>query len=208
MSKEQGKNSKWVLGLTGGVGSGKSTVSGILQKEYGALVLEADRICQSLMEKGGSAYPALVELFGEGILLPSGEIDRSAMADRIFRNDALRRQVNAILHPATYEAVKKRIARSRKKLIVYEAAIPLEARFPELCRRILYVYASPETRQARLKAGRGYSEEKSRAIIAAQPEEALYYHLADGVVNNDGSYEDCRKSLKALMDAWLKEDRS
>lgn len=193
---------KLVIGLTGGVGAGKSTVSGLLQKHYGALLIEADRICADLITPQGSSFAAVVNLLGDSVLDASGAIDRKKMAGMIFSDPSLRLSVNRILHPATFAAVRKRIAKSRKKLIVYESAIPYEARFGALCDKVLYVYASRRSREERLMASRGYSPEKIWSIMASQPDEAAYYSLADGVVNNDGSAADCLARLEALMSDW------
>lgn len=195
-------NHKTVIGLTGGVGSGKSTVTKVLRKEYGALILEADAICKKLIEPGGSACEAVVNLLGPDVLTESGAIDKQRMAQMIFRNPDLRCAVNRILHPATFEAVSKRIRNTRKKLIVYESALPYEARFSDLCTRVLYVYASPAVRRERLKADRGYSEEKISAIMRSQLSEEEFYRMADGIVNNDADEETCRASLRELMKAW------
>lgn len=198
---------KTVIGLTGGVGAGKSTVCALLKEHYGALILEADKICAGLMTPQGEAFEALVKLLGPEVLTPAGEIDRAKMAELIFAQPALRLQVNRILHPATFQAVQMRIRNSRKKLIVYESAIPYEARFSELCDKVLYVYASAESRKARLMASRGYSPEKVKTIMASQPEEALYYELADGVVNNEGDAASCLTNLEIVLSAWGLEKR-
>ncbi len=201
MSGSSRKN-KTVIGLTGGVGAGKSTVTGLLKKEYGALILEADAICKKLMEPGGPAYGEIVRLLGQEVLLPSGEIDKKRMAQMIFEDPAKRAAVNRILHPATFEAAAKRIRNTRKKLIVYESALPYEARFSELCDKVLYVHASPAVRRERLKASRGYSDEKVSAIMRTQLSEEDFYRMADGAVSNDGGRESCQASLRDLMTAW------
>lgn len=196
------RKKKTVIGLTGGVGAGKSTVTSLLKKEYGALILEADAICKKLMEPGGPAYGEIVRLLGQEVLLPSGEIDKKRMAQMIFEDPAKRAAVNRILHPATFEAAAKRIRNTRKKLIVYESALPYEARFSELCDKVLYVHASPAVRRERLKASRGYSDEKVSAIMRTQLSEEDFYRMADGAVSNDGGREACRASLRDLMTAW------
>ncbi|MBQ6074584.1 MAG: dephospho-CoA kinase [Lachnospiraceae bacterium] len=207
MSGSSRKN-KTVIGLTGGVGAGKSTVTGLLKKEYGALILEADAICKKLMEPGGPAYGAIVGLLGQEVLLPSGEIDKKRMAQMIFEDPAKRAAVNRILHPATFEAAARRIRNTRKTLIVYESALPYEARFSELCDKVLYVHASAAVRRERLKAARGYSDEKVSAIMRTQLSEEDFYRMADGAVSNDGDRESCRASLRDLMTAWGWEAKS
>ncbi|MBO4837748.1 MAG: dephospho-CoA kinase [Lachnospiraceae bacterium] len=192
---------KLVIGLTGGVGAGKSTVLRLLKKEYGALVLEADVICKKLMEPGGPAYDRIVEVFGPEILQPSGEIDRLKMGIHVFQHQSIS-TVNRILHPATFDAVKKRIRNTRKTLIVYESAIPYEARFSELCDKVLYVYASPEVRRERLKTFRNYPDERIDSIMRRQLSEEDFYAMADGVVNNESDPDACRDSLRKVMASW------
>ena len=193
---------KTVIGLTGGVGSGKSLVLTMLKEHYGAFILQADRVCNALIENRGPAADAVIDLLGRGITDAEGLIDKKAMAAVIFSDPPLRLAVNGILHPATFDAALKEIEAAPQKLIVYESAIPAEARFSEICSRILYVYASRKIRMERLSQSRGYSREKSLAIMRSQYSEKQFRQLADAVLNNGGTAEETLASLDRIMKRW------
>jgi len=195
---------KTVIGLTGGVGCGKSTVLSFLKEDYGALILQADRIAEEMMQPGRASYGKLTELLGKEILNADGTIDRSRMSGMVFADPSLLDKVNAIVHPDTLAEVRRRIADAEEALIVYESAIPEEACFDEITDAVLYVYASEQERLERLFFGRGYSFAKTESIMRRQMSEAEFRRMADAEVNNDGSEEEARRSLAAAM-ALLKE---
>ena len=193
---------KCVIGLTGGVGSGKSLILRILREDYGAYVLEADAVCKELIEPDGRAFFRIVSLLGKEILAKDGSIDKAAMSRRIFSDEEARLAVNGILHPATFEEVARRIKASGAALVVYESAIPKEARFAEICDRILYVYAKREIRLERLMRTRGYSREKALSIMHSQMSGKAFRALADGVVQNNAGVEEAKASLKRVLARW------
>lgn len=195
---------KTVIGLTGGVGCGKSTVLALLKEEYGALVLEADRIAEEMMQPGGASYDRLVGLLGQDVLRADKTIDRPKMSEKVFADPALLEKVNEIVHPDTIAEVKRRIAEAAESLIVYESAIPEEARFSEIADAVLYVWASEQERLERLFFGRGYSFAKTESIMRRQMSEAEFRRIADAEVDNNGSEEEAKASLAAAM-ALLKE---
>ncbi len=193
---------KTVLGVTGGVGAGKSLILELLREEYGAEILQADRVCGELIENEGGAFGPIVRLLGEEVLDEAGRIDRKKMAQMIFNDDPLRQKVNRILHPATFREVCSRIRQSDASLAVYESALPQEARFREICDKVIYVYASEETRMRRLSKSRGYSEEKARSIMQAQMTEEEFKAFADASVINDGTVEEAKASLEQVLSGW------
>ena len=192
---------KRVIGLTGGVGSGKSTVLHFLAEAYGAEIIEADRVCNEIIEPGGTAHDALGELLGTQIFSPDGRPDKKEIARLIFSDPEKRKAVDALLHPATVKEVCRRIRSSEKKLVIYESALPAGAQFAKLCDAVLYVYASPETRCRRLSDGRGYSREKSEAIMAGQLSDGEFRMLCQAVIDNDGSEEAMKASAREAMEA-------
>ena len=200
----EGGSKKTVIGLTGGVGCGKSTILSFLKEDYGALILQADRVAEELMQPGGASFDRLVELLGKDVLRADGTIDRSRMSELVFADPSLLLKVNAIVHPDTLAEVKRRIAEAKESLIVYESAIPEEAHFDEITDAVLYVYASEQERLERLFFGRGYSFAKTESIMRRQMSEAEFRRIADAEVNNNGSEEEARISLAAAM-AALKE---
>ena len=193
-----------VIGLTGGVGSGKSTILALLKEKYGALILEADRIAEAMMQPDGASYSRLVTLLGRSVLNDDGSINRGRMSEMVFADPKLLKQVNDIVHPDTIAEVRRRIENAQEKLIVYESAIPEEARFPELTDAVLYVYASEETRLERLFFGRGYSFDKTESIMRRQLSETEFRRMSDAEVNNDGTEEEAERSLAEAMNSLLK----
>ena len=148
-----------VIGLTGGVGAGKSTVLSILQEKYGFHVIQADLVARALMEPGKEAYEAVCAFLGPKILLEDGQINRSAMAEIIFKDPSKRAKVDSLTHPLVWKAVKKEAEEYNRQSVVIEAAIPSKE-FRDICDEMWYLYTSREERIRRLKESRGYSDEK------------------------------------------------
>lgn len=193
-----------IIGITGGVGSGKSTVLQILKEEYQAEIIEADAVARELMEPGGSVYQAVVNTFGPPILqdMPAaGEapIDRNALAKIVFADRSRREMLNALTHPAVKDEVIRRIAASRASLIVYESAIPYEARMKELCDEIWYVYAPQEVRIGRLTASRGYTREKCLAMMASQMSDDEFRRISNRVIDNGGTEEMTAGQIREML---------
>ena len=126
----------------------------------------------------------------------------------IFSDDVLRQKVNGILHPATFREVKDRIEKSASPLVIYESAIPREARFRKICDRVLYVYASEETRLKRLQESRGYTEERSRSIMQNQMSDRQFRRFVDAAVSNNGTVEEAEASLEQILSGWGINKRS
>ena len=190
---------KRIIGITGGVGSGKSTVLEYLEKECGACIIQADLVARELMEPGGSSYRAVAAEFGEGILASDGSIDRGALAAIVFSDEEKLARLNALTHPLVKEEVQRRMAQTDKALVVFESAIPREARMRDLCDEIWFVHVPVETRIERLMASRGYSRQKCQAIMDNQLADEVFAQLADHVIENGGSPEETRKQVAALL---------
>ena len=127
---------------------------------------------------------------------------------RIFRDPEKRKAVNAILHPATFRQVLRLTEEAPEALVVYESAIPVEARFSELCDKILYLYAPRRDRTERLIRTRSYSPERCRNIMRSQPTEKEYRAMADAVLDNSGTPEETARRLKRLLKKWGLAERS
>ena len=155
---------KRIIGVTGGVGAGKSRVLKILAEDYGAHVILADEVAKALMEPGRECYRRVAAYLGEAILARDGTIDRGAMAAVIFGDEEKRRQVNRLTHPDVWQFIQEEAARSTAAIVVIEAAI-LGQEFRDNCQEMWYVYTSRENRLSRLAENRGYSAEKSLAIM-------------------------------------------
>lgn len=187
-----------VIGITGGVGAGKSRILDILKEEFGAQVIQADLVARELEEPGRPGYEKLVETFGRGILSEDGTIDRAAFADLIFSDEEALRQVNAIIHPMTWQAVKDRIEKSCVNLVAVEAAL-FDERSREACGELWFVDTSEENRIQRLMKNRGYSREKSLSIMENQPSREAFLALADQVIDNNGTVDDVQSQIRQIL---------
>jgi dephospho-CoA kinase len=189
-----------VVGLTGGIGSGKSTVARMLA-ELGATVVDADKIGHEVYRPGAEAYASVVDAFGRGIVAPDGTVDRRALGAIVFADPAALARLNALVHPAIGREIQRRITAARDAggaPIVVEAAIMIEAgwRFFD---RIWAVIAPREAAIARVVAERGLSAEDVERRMGAQLSDAERRRVADLVIENDGTREELRARVEA---AW------
>lgn len=190
-----------VIGITGGVGSGKSRILEILKEEYGARIIQADQVARELEEPGRPGLAALVEAFGTSILDEGGRLQREAFASLIYGNPAALEAVNRIIHPMTWQAIKEQLGQERQGLTAVEAAL-FDETSREICDRLVFVDTSEENRICRLMEGRGYSREKCLEIMKNQPGRDDFLRLSDAVLCNDGTVEEVRRQLAGLMEEW------
>lgn len=190
-----------VIGLTGGIGSGKSTVAGMLA-ELGATVIDADKVGHEVYAPGTDGFRRVVEAFGREIVAADGTIDRRRLGERVFAEPAELARLNALVHPLIGDEIRRRLqaafAQETGGAIVVEAAIMLEAgwRFFD---RIWVVVASPEVAIARVAASRGLPRAEIERRIAAQMSNAERRRAADVVIDNDGTLAELRAQVEA---AW------
>ena len=187
-----------VLGLTGGVGAGKSRILELFSHDYGAQVIQADLVARKLEDPGQPGLTGLVSLFGTGILQKDGTLDRKGFADRIFGNPEALKRVNALTHPLTWNEIKRQIRESSAELIVVEAAL-FDERSREVCQYLLYVDTQDEIRIQRLMENRGYSREKCLDIMKNQADRNDFLKLADFVIDNSGSLEESRLQIRRIL---------
>lgn len=187
-----------VLGLTGGVGAGKSRILELFSHDYGAQVIQADLVARKLEDPGQPGLTGLVSLFGTGILQKDGTLDRKGFADRIFGNPEALKRVNALIHPLTWNEIKRQIRESSEELIVVEAAL-FDERSREVCQYLLYVDTQDEIRIQRLMENRGYSREKCLDIMKNQADRNDFLKLADFVIDNSGSLEESRLQIRRIL---------
>jgi dephospho-CoA kinase len=191
-----------VLGITGGVGAGKSTILEYLKERYGARIILADDVGRLLQEPGRECFRRIVEAFGEGVLREDGALDRGKLAAVVFADEELLRRLNAIVHPAVKAYIIEEIARERAQgevsLVVIEAALLLEDHYDEICDEIWYIHTDCEVRKKRLMASRGYSEEKVAAIMGNQLPDVEYRSRCDRTIDN---------SSDRAEDTWAQIDR-
>lgn len=194
-----------VIGITGGVGAGKSTVVGILEQHFQTEYLHCDVIAHEVMEPDGSAYPELIRVFGEEILNEDKTVNRSRLYEEAFEKADRVEELNACVHPKVRISVEERLEELRKVsftgLVLIEAALLIEAGFKEICDELWYVYAPEEVRRARLKANRGYTDEKVDSIMEEQASEQLFFSECDFVIYNDSEKEACEEHvMKQVME--------
>lgn len=190
-----------VIGLTGGIASGKTTVSGIL-KELGACVLDADRVGHEAYLPNTQTWREVVAAFGKEILKPDNEIDRGKLGALVFKVPANMKKLTDIMWPRMYDMVSERIEEQRKKgavVMVVEAAVLLEAKWDPLTDEV-WVAVTPEKAVIqRLRESKGMTEEQARDRINAQmsPEERM--KRADVVIHNDSGLGELRERV---LEAW------
>ena len=188
-----------VIGVTGGVGAGKSTVLGILEKEFDAYVIQADLLGHVLMEPGEECYDAVIALFGKEIIKKDKTIDRRRISDVVFTDKDMLLKLNGIIHPAVKQRILRLISEQReagRKLCVVETALFLEERYQEFCDKVWYVYTEEEIRIQRLMESRGYSRDKSLGIIRNQVSDQVFRENTDYVIENNGDLEDTRRQIR------------
>lgn len=192
-----------VLGITGGVGAGKSRILEILREEYHALVIQADEVAKKLEEPGQPGLTELVRRFGTGILSPEGSLDRERFAGLIFRDSTMLETVNQIIHPLTWQAIKEQLAAADAELAAVEAAL-FDERSREICQYLVFVDTEKERRIERLMESRGYSREKCLDIMENQPDRNDFLKLADYVIDNNGTKIQVRQEIARVLDAITK----
>lgn len=187
-----------IIGLTGGVGAGKSTVLDFLEKDWGAFVLQADKVGHLVMEPGQECYEPVTALFGKEIIKNDKTIDRRMVSDVVFSQTEKLEALNRIIHPAVKRYILKTLEREKqagRKLCVVEAALLLEEQYDKFCDTVWYVHTDREIRISRLMSSRGYTREKAENIIRTQAPDEVFLSRADFVIENNKSAEDTRLRL-------------
>jgi dephospho-CoA kinase len=188
------------IGLTGGIGSGKSTVSALLAAR-GAVVIDADRIAREVVEPGTPGLAAVVEAFGERVLRADGSLDRPALAAVVFADPDARKRLDGIVHPLVRaRSVELAADVPGNSVVVHDVPLLVETGPAASYDVVLVVQADPEVRVRRL-VKRGLGEEDARARIAAQATDEQRRAVADVVLDNDGTAED----LAAQVDRFWAE---
>ncbi len=189
-----------LVGLTGGIGSGKSTVARMLA-ERGAVVIDADELARDAVGRGTPGFEQVVAVFGDEVLTESGDIDREALARRVFTDQTERRRLEAIIHPEVARLFAERVEpfRATDRIVVYVVPLLVENRLERAFDIVVTVEAAEDVRVERLAAGRGMSEEAVRDRIAAQSSDEERRRVATFVLRNDGSLHDLDRELDRLL---------
>ena len=191
-----------IIGITGGVGSGKSRVLSYMKTKYNAVICQADHVAWKLQEPGQKCYAQIVAYFGENILDEDGTINRGKLGQIVFANKEKLYKLNQIMHPAVKEYIVEWIQRERNDETAYfiiEAALLLEDDYSQICDEMWYIYSNESIRRDRLKSSRGYTDEKIDAIMASQLSEQIFRKECQIVIDNSGVFEDtCFQIEKAM----------
>ena len=219
------KDEMLILGLTGGIGCGKTAVLTIFKEENDAYIIEADRLAHELMEPGKTVYQGIVDAFGMEVLMDTDidisapaegnavtdngqstvnrSIDRKKLGDIVFHDKDKLVLLNSISHPLVIEEILRRIEEQKnagKKLFVIEAALLIQDGYKSICDKMCYVYADLDVRISRLCEYRGFTKERAQAVIDSQESEAFYLEACDYKIDNSGSLENTKKDLKHILD--------
>jgi len=188
-----------VLGLTGGIGSGKSTVSALLEAR-GAVVIDADRIVRELQQPGEPVFEAMVEAFGPGIVASDGTLDRQAVADLVFNDAEKLQQLNAIVHPAVGVRMAQRLGEltGTDAVVVLDVPLLVEGKGRYETAATIVVDVDPEVAVQRLVEHRGFEADDARARMARQATREERLAIADVVLDNSGTVDALETQVEAL----------
>jgi dephospho-CoA kinase len=194
-----------VIGLTGGIGAGKSTVSAMLAGK-GAVVIDADAITRELQQPGTEVFDAMVERFGQHIVGPDGSLDRAAVAERVFGDPGALADLNRIVHPAVGAEIARRMRElaGSDAVVVLDVPLLVESHNAYELAGLIVVDVDPETAVRRLVEQRNMREEDVRARLARQASREERLARADIVIDNSGSVEDLRKQVDVAWE-WIED---
>lgn len=186
-----------IIGVMGGVGSGKSTVLNYLENNYEANIIEADKVAKEVMLPGNDVYNEIVKTYPEVIV--DNKIDSKKLAEIVFNNKEQLEKLNSITHPGAVKEIVSRIKSSKNRIIVVESAILLGSGVEQYCDELWFVFCNRDTRIKRLMQTRGYSKEKCISVIESQPADEEYNKAADEFIDNSYSEENTREQIDLIL---------
>ena len=196
------------IGLTGGIGSGKSTVSDLFRKR-GAWILDLDQIAHELEEPGGAAWQQIIEHFGRGILTPEGTIDRETLGAIVFRDSTKREALNRIVHPAVFDEWRRRFEEIARKdaqaIVISDIPLLIEIGWHERMDIVILVYVSPEVQIERIMKRNGYSSEEAEDRLRSQMPLADKIPFADFVIRNEGTLAETEVIVEEVWEKLIKK---
>ena len=198
-----------VIGLTGGIASGKSTVAQMFQ-QCGITVVDADVIAKEAVEQGMPAYQKIAETFGQGVLLETGDIDRRKLGEIVFANEEKRLQLNAIVHPEVRKMMIKQrdeAIRAGERFVVLDIPLLYESGLEHLTDKVIVVWVPKELQLERLMKRNRFNEDEALNRIHAQQSLDEKKKRADAVIDNSGSLKDTEAQLHQLLDTWSNTEK-
>lgn len=197
-----------LIGITGGIGAGKSEILSYIQQHYKCKIYLADQVAHAVKEPGQPCYEKLVALMGRGILDRNGKIDRAAMASRIFVDKNLLLKVNQAVHPAVQKYLLDRVEEARQdpqvELFFIEAALLIETGYKEILDELWYIHADEAVRRRRLTQSRGYAADKITQIMDKQLSEEAFREACDFELENSGSLTDSYSQIDERLKAYTR----
>ena len=191
-----------IIGVTGGVGAGKSTVLNYPEKRYGAKLILADLVGHEVMEPGHEAYEQVVKVFGQEIVSEDKTIDRKALGAIVFADEKKRMILNRIIHPAVRQEILRRLEEAELlhlSYVVVEAALFLEENYDAFCDETWYIYTDEKIRRQRLKESRGYSDERIDQIFRSQKTHEEFQKRCLFMIDNNGSEKETFRQIDRRM---------
>ena len=186
------------IGITGGVGSGKSRVLSWLEENCSCRVLRSDDLAAQMMKKGGSLWQIYRDILGDDILDAEGEIDRPKTAAILFRDPGLLQEVNRRTHPPVRSEIERQREAAElegKAFFFLESAVLIEEKYNEICDELWYVYADADVRRRRLKQQRGYTDARIDAMLKNQQDDSVFRNACDFTIDNSGDFRDTERQL-------------
>ena len=192
------------IGITGGVGAGKTQILDYIQKNYNAKIVLADEVAHDLMKPGRECYLKIRQAFPrEDIFTKEGAFDAKKLGEVIFSDKGKREKLNRIVHPAVKEEILRKYREEERKgkisYFILEAALLIEDGYDKICDRLWYIHTDREIRRERLKMNRGYSEEKIDGIMDSQLPEEVYRQYCIQVIDNSGTLEETMGQVRAAF---------
>jgi dephospho-CoA kinase len=198
----------FVVGLTGGIGSGKSAAASEFER-LGAVLVDTDAIAHELTRPGGQAISEVERIFGPDVIGPSGAMDRNKMRERVFADPVARKALEALLHPLIREESRARIAAARGPYVIHVVPLLIEsADYRSRVDRILVIDSPEELQVERVRARSGLSADEVRAIVASQATRAARLAAADDVIENRGTIDALRKQVAAFHEKYLQYSKA
>ena len=191
-----------IIGVTGGVGAGKSTVLNYLENRYGAKLILADLVGHEVVGPGREAYGQVVKAFGPEVVSADGSIDRKVLGAIVFADEKKRMILNRIIHPAVRQEIIRRLKEAELEQLPYavvEAALFLEENYDAFCDETWYIYTDEKIRRQRLKESRGYSDERVDQIFRSQKTHEEFQQRCQFIIDNNGSEEETFQQIDRRM---------
>ncbi|MFA5287411.1 MAG: dephospho-CoA kinase [Candidatus Omnitrophota bacterium] len=196
---KQNKNKKFVIGVTGIFGSGKSTVSAML-KSYGLKIIDADKIARRYLFPGTKTYKKILNYFGKGILKKNNKIDRKKLGELVFGNRQLLNKLNSIVHPKVIADIKEGIRKSKEKVVVLDAPLLIESGLRRVVDDLIVVIIERDELMRRLARRATLKRQEILKRIKSQIPQKVKSRLANFIIDNSGTINETKKQVKKMME--------